>query len=240
MISPLLAIFYFIIIAASDSAYSSRNHYVVPHLRDCPPQKNCTDINTLLSNAKRYLTSNTTVTIQSGDYSINHRKYKSLLIHNISDLIISGEGDETEQVNNTAVFRCHTDFNIVFVRSKNVQLSNLEFLGCGSQVTHEHFDHAAIYNSLQESDQARNYFASLFTALELQTPAQAATVYFLDCTNVTLERVTVRDPTVGIALLEVNNHHYFAVRECHFESGYRAWRLKNFQHTLVKKAFCIQ
>ena len=222
VISLLLAL-------AVHSADTTQEYYVVPSLATCP-HKNCTDIATLLSNVERYLTSNARITFQSSIYTIDSTSY--LIIQNTSNIVISGEPYGPQQL---ALFQCYTSFTIIIANSSNVQLSNLKFIGCGNRITHENFAHTTIFNSLQDSDRARNDFTSWFTDLELQTPAQAATVYFLDCTNVTLERVTVRDPTVGIALLEVNNHHYFTVRECHFESGYRAWRLENFQQTSVKR-----
>ena len=125
-------------------------HYIVPALSSCPEGRECTDIGTLLNKSERYFTSNTKVIFQPGTYIIDSSINQSILVFNVTDLIITGDSTASggQPTNSRATLHCQAEFNIIIVQSENVHIDNLKLLQCGASINHTDFYGSRVHLSM--------------------------------------------------------------------------------------------
>ena len=231
---PLLCLAEVVLIATSLNITTV--HYIVPALSFCPNGRECTDIGTLLNESERYFTSNTKVTFQPGTYIIDLSINQSILVYNVNDLVISGDSTTSgEQPTNSRVtLLCQAEFNIMIVQSENVHIDNLELLQCGASIDHTDFysqTRSSLYEHLRLSYVYRAVTASQDSSLkstESFSPAQFATIYILDCVNVTVENTSIERSLSGVTLLTVNVYGEVKVTGCSFKGLYRVWYIDEY------------
>ena len=211
-------------------------HYIVPALSSCPNGRECTDIGTLLNESERYFTSNTKVIFQPGTHIIDSSINKSILVYNVNDLVITGDSKTSggQPTNSRAILLCQAEFNIIIVQSENVHIDNLELLKCGASINRTDFysqTRSSLYKHLRLSDFYRRDAASKDQSLrytESFSPAQFATIYILDCVNVTVENTSIERSLSGVTLLTVNVYGVVKVTGCSFKGLYCVWYIDKY------------
>ncbi len=212
-------------------------HYVVPSLSLCPSENNCITLDALLHTTSKYLTSNTVVKFMTGDYMINTSMKTQITIKNVRNLTLAGYSERGIHLRNgeRAIFHCLGSFNIFIINSINVQLSNIEFLQCRSNIASNTSINTDINGILSLSDQLRQEFYNIFQDLELKSLAQAATVYIVNSSSIALDNVKIKDLPNGIALLSINIQRSFTIQRSYFEGGVRIWSLEDYNGRLTTR-----
>ena len=196
-------------------------HYIVPAQSSCPDGRECTDIGTLLNESERYFTSNTRVVFQPGTYIIDLLINKSVLVYNVTNLVITG--DNTEQPTYLkATLHCEVEFNIIIIQSESIHIDNLELLECGASIDFYSQVRFSMYNHIKWSDTFRADITFREQHAHL-IPAKFATIYILYCINVTVENTSIEQLQRGVTLLVVNIRDLFKVAGCSFKGIYRSW-----------------
>ena len=210
-------------------------HYIVPALSSCPNGRECTDIGMLLNKSERYFTSNTKVILQPGTYIIDSSINKSILVYNVNDLVITGDSTTSggQPTNSRVTLHCQAEFNIIIVQSENVHIVNLKLLQCGASIDHTDLyrQMRSLYEHLRSSDFYRTDAASKDQSLrytESFSPAQFATIYILDCVNVTVENTSIERSLSGVTLLTMNVYGVVKVTGCFFKGLYRVWYIDEY------------
>lgn len=202
-------------------------HYIVPALSSCPPGRQCTDIATLLNKSEEYFTSNTKVVFLPEIYVIDTTLNVSIVIYNVSDLVIAGSNQSK------VIVQCHAHFNIIIIKGENVLISNIELLRCGGSVHHSNFFKKVkieIYDHLRLSDKYRFPTTSAV--------AHYATIYILDSLEVSIENMTITNTIRRVTILTVNVYKHFNVTRCSIQGMYRIWYIdKYFKHPLNSGIF---
>ena len=231
---PLLCLAEVVLIATSLNITTI--HYIVPALSSCPEGRECTDIGTLLNESERYFTSNTKVIFQPGTYIIDSSINQSILVFNVTDLIITGDSTASggQPTNSRATLHCQAEFKIIIVQSENVHIDNLELLRCGASIDHTDFyshTRSSLYEHLRLSDVYRAVAASQDSSLkstESFSPAQFATIYILDCVNVSVENTSIERSLSSVTLLTVNVYGEIKVTGCSIKGLFRVWYIDNY------------
>ncbi len=230
ILAVLLTVLLLSIVSCSNTTGHSE-YYVVPSMLSCPPERTCVTLGALLQNTSRYFTSNTLVKFKAEQYTIDTST--SIVIYRVKNLTLAGYSDQGTDLRN-AMFRCIVPFNIIILNSTNIQLSNVAFSQCSSQITSKGFEHTEMYNILVSSDQLRSDFYNIFNSgLELKILTQAATIYFVETTNIVLDNFNVRDPPNGTAFLSVNVRRSIKMTRSYFEGGVRIWSLQDYNRRSV-------
>ena len=241
---PLLCLAEVVLIATSLNITTV--HYIVPALSSCPEGRECADIVTLLNESERYFTSNTKVIFQPGTYIIDSSINKSILVFNVTDLVITGDSTTGggQPTNSRFTLLCQAEFNIIIVQSENVHIDNLKLLKCGASIDHRDLYnqvHFSVYNNMRLSDIFRAEAASKDSNLRFTKsfkPAKLATIYVLNCVNVSVENTSIERSLSGVTLLTVDVYGAVKVTGCSFKGIYRVWYIDKYTNPpSAKKIF---
>ena len=210
-------------------------HYIVPALTSCPEGRECTDIRTLLNESERYFTSNTKVIFQPGTYIIDSSINKSIVMYNVTDLVITGDNTNSggQPTNSRVTLRCRAEFNIIIVQSENVHIDNLELLQCGASIEPSNLHKrmlSSVYRFIRLADVYRTEIANVLSQWDSTTRVikhNCTNIYILHCSNVTMENTLIERALAGVTFISVNIYGHFLISGCSFNGIYQAWYIDN-------------
>jgi len=158
---------------------------------NCNTRQPCLTLSEYVQNTSHYFTSNSVIHFLSGNHTVSKTTW--VIVQDVENLSLVGSAGY-------ATVHCNGELSFTFWKAHDLQISNIDFIGCGLEVTSDFRD------------------VHTDTWLKHQVPVHVA-LLFVDCSSVVLENVTVME-SYGYGLLGYNM--MAEVNHCLFHHNY--WR----------------
>ena len=99
----------------------------------CPREQNCRTLRMYLQDVEHYFRSNTTFHFLPGIHRVSWSESTSVIVSNISDLVLSGPSSETNLP--LVSIECNWNLELCFSTVRKLTISNIELNKCGFNTT---------------------------------------------------------------------------------------------------------